>query len=65
MNTSNLAKRIDEFATLENEARAPAREAPRMFVVATFHTGRARRRLTLQTRRIQIRDSGLRPFRVY
>jgi hypothetical protein len=37
-----------------------------MFVVATEHAARrAPRRLTLDTRRIQIRDSGLRQFRVY
>jgi hypothetical protein len=37
-----------------------------MFVVATHgHARRAQRRLTLGTYRIQIRDPGLRQFRVF
>ena len=66
MNISNLARRLDEFAAIENEARATARQGPQMLAAATpGATGRARRRLTLDTRRIQIRDSGLRTFRVF
>jgi hypothetical protein len=66
MNTSNLALRLDEFAAVENEARQAARQSPPMFVVATLgHVRRAQRRLTLGTYRIQIRDPGLRQFRVF
>jgi hypothetical protein len=66
MNTSNLPQRLDEFAAVENEARVAARQAPQMFVVAKDSAARrAPPRLTLDTRRIQIRDSGLRLFRVY
>ena len=66
MNISNLALRLDEFAGVENEARLAARQAPQMFVVAKHgHARRAQRRLTLGTYRIQIRDPGLRQFRVF
>jgi len=66
MNISNLALRLDEFAGVENEARLAARLAPQMFVVAKDgHARRAQRRLTLGTYRIQIRDPGLRQFRVF
>ena len=66
MNISNLAERLDEFAGTENEARHAARQYPQMFVVATpGHARRAQRRLTLGTYRIQIRDPGLRQFRVF
>ncbi len=65
MNISNLARRLDEFAAVENEARA-ARQSSRMLVLESHGAaGRARRRLTLDTRRIRIRDSGLRFFRVF
>ena len=66
MNISNLARRLDEFAAIENDAPATARQSPKMLVVAPQGAaGRARRRLTLDTRMIQIRDSGLRSFRVF
>jgi hypothetical protein len=66
MNISNLARRLDEFAAVENEARATARQGPQLSAAATQGaTGRARRRLALATRRIQIRDCGLRNFRVF
>ena len=66
MNTSNLALRLDEFAAAENEARLVARQSPQMFVVATEgQARRAQRRLALGTYRIQIRDPGLRQFRVF
>ena len=66
MNISNLALRLDEFERVENEARQLARQAPQIFVVASpGHARRAQRRLTLGTYRIQIRDPGLRQFRVF
>ena len=66
MNTSNLALRLDEFAAAENEARQAARQSPQMCVVATHgQARRAQRRLTLGTYRIQIREPGLRRFRVF
>lgn len=65
MNTSNLARRLDEFAAIETEAREEARQSPPRFVVTETAARRARRRLTLDTRRILIRDCGLRQFRVF
>jgi hypothetical protein len=66
MNTSNLAVRLEEFEAIENAARVTAREFPQMCAIAANDAvRRAPRRLTLTTRRLQIRDSGLRQFRVY
>jgi hypothetical protein len=66
MNISNLALRLDEFAVAENEARAAARQTQLMLVAAPPGTARrTQRRLTLGAYRIQIRDPGLRQFRVF
>jgi hypothetical protein len=65
MNTSNLALRLEEF---ERECPSPAdlRQTPHLKIVAAPGADRARpRRLSLTARRIQSRDPGLRPFRVY
>jgi len=66
MNTSNLAQRLDEFADTVERIDTPEPQMLRMVAVATSGTPRrAPRRLTLGTHRIQIRDAGLRYFRVY
>jgi len=62
MNTSNLAKRLEEFATSAPEARTAARM---LLVAANDTVRRAPRRLTLTLRRMLNRDGGLRQFRVY
>jgi hypothetical protein len=66
MNTSSLAVRLEEFEANEDAARATARERPQMCAVAANDTVRSPpRRLTLTMRRMRMRDSGLRQFRVY
>jgi hypothetical protein len=66
MKSSNLASRLEEFAALEKGAQSVGRPSARMFVLAEAErTWTARHRLALGTYRIQIRDSGLRPFRVF
>jgi hypothetical protein len=67
MNTSNLALRLDEFEA-ENPPRAASRPslATQMAIVESQPVERrAPRRLSLTTRRIQLRDPGLRQFRVF
>ena len=65
MKTSNLALRLEEFAALENETQ-DAGLSPQMLVIAGRDAaGNTKRWLKLGTYRIQIRDSGLRPFRVF
>jgi hypothetical protein len=63
MNISNLARRLEDFAALEDEARSTARQRAQMTVVAA-RNAHLRRPPAFATRRIEIRDSGLRPFRV-
>jgi hypothetical protein len=67
MNTSNLALRLDEFEA-ENPPPAGSRPNPQtqMSIVATHSVERrAPRRLTLTTRRMRMRETGLRQFRVF
>jgi hypothetical protein len=65
MKTSNLALRIEEFEA-QNDPRAESRPAPQMSIVTTeSERRRAPRRLSLTSRRIQLRDPGLRQFRVF
>lgn len=65
MNTSNLALRLEEFEA-GNAPRTEARQAPRMSIVADPVSGRRTpRRLSLTTRRIQLRDPGMHRFRVF
>jgi hypothetical protein len=66
MKTSNLALRLEEFAALEKEMQRAERASLEVFGIAGRDDARnARRRLTFGAYRIQIRDSGLRPFRVF
>ncbi|MEO8017901.1 MAG: hypothetical protein ABI769_08815 [Pseudomonadota bacterium] len=66
MNISNLALRLEEFSVAETSVRADARQSPQMFVVTPRGAARrAQRPLQLGAYRIQIRDTGLRPFRVF
>ena len=66
MNTSNLALRLDEFEA-ENQPRAESRPIPQTQMLAPVPAAqpRAPRRMTLTLRRIQLRDPGLRQFRVF
>jgi hypothetical protein len=66
MKTSNLALRLEEFAALETEMQRAESMSLQVFgIVGRDDTRNARRRLTFGDYRIQIRDSGLRPFRVF
>ena len=66
MKPSNLAERLEDFAASIVAVDAPKEKSPRM--VAIDNCGaprRAPRRLSFDSRRIQIRDTGLRHFRVF
>jgi hypothetical protein len=66
MKTSNLAECLEEFAATAVAADAPKAKPPRMVAVDASETPRrAPRRLSFDSRRIQIRDTGLRHFRVF
>jgi hypothetical protein len=65
MKYSNLAERLEQFEAEEREA-SKTQGVPRVSAVAVPEVPvRAPRRLSLMHRRIQIRDSGLRHFRVF
>jgi hypothetical protein len=64
MNISNLARRLEDFAALEDEARSSSRRPAQMSVVAA-RIAHLRRPPAFATRRIEIRDYGLRQFRVF
>ncbi len=66
MKTSNLAECFEDFASIIITVDAPEAKAPR--IVALEDRGmprRAPRRSSFESRRIQIRDTGLRHFRVF
>ena len=66
MRTSNLAERLEEFVAIVDVMDAPKETATH--VVALADTGRkprAPRRSSFYFRRIRIRDSGLRDFRIF
>jgi len=66
MKSSNLAERLEEFAADMSAVDAPNRKAPHVVAVADREKPpRAPRRLSFDTRRIQIRDAGLPQFRVF
>jgi hypothetical protein len=66
MKTSNLAECLEEFAATVVAVDTPKEKAPRMVAVEDCGTPRrAPRRLSFDSRRIQIRDTGLRHFRVF
>jgi hypothetical protein len=66
MKVSSLAQCLEEFEANILVMDAPEENAPRMVVVEDCGAPRrAPRRLSLDSRRIQIRDSGLRHFRVF
>jgi len=63
MKSSNLAERLEEF---EPTVNALKEKPPQVVAVADRETpARAPRRLSFETRRIQIRDAGLPHFRVF
>jgi hypothetical protein len=66
MKVSSLAECLEEFEATHVAMDAPKATAPRMVVVDDCGTPRrAPRRLSLDSRRIQIRDTGLPHFRVF
>ena len=65
MRTSNLAQRLEEFAATVSDVDPPAKETQRDLGAAANSERQAPRRLSLTTRRLQIRDPGLRHFRVF
>jgi hypothetical protein len=66
MKTSNLAECLEDFAAAIVAVDAPKENPPRMVAVENCGSKRrAPRRLSFDSRRIQIRDPGLRHFRVF
>jgi hypothetical protein len=66
MKTSSLAECLEEFAATIVAVEIPTENPPRMVAVEDSGSPRrAPRRLTLDSRRIQIRDPGLPQFRVF
>ena len=66
MKSSNLAERLEEFAADVNAVDAPNPKSPHVVGVENLEKPpRAPRRLSLDTRRIQIRDTGLPHFRIF
>lgn len=66
MKYSNLAECLEEFAPTAGviDQPEPGQDTPRIITAGTGGEKPAPRRLSLTARRIQIRDQGLRPFRV-
>lgn len=65
MRNSNLAERLEEFAAAVDSVDAPKEKATHVVAVAGPGLNpRVPRRLSFNFRRIQIRDTGLRLFRV-
>jgi hypothetical protein len=66
MNTSSLAECLEEFAATIVAAEISKENPPRVVAVEDCsRPRRAPRRLTLDSRRIRIRDPGLPQFRVF
>lgn len=67
MRNSNLAERLEEFAAAMGviDQPEPEQQAPKIIDDTANTERRLPRRLSLTARRIQTRDQGLRPFRVY
>jgi hypothetical protein len=64
MKNSSLAECIEQFDAHISALEAAGAKAPPLLSVVPEVERPAARRLTLGSRRIQIRDQGLRPFRV-
>ena len=66
MKYSNLAECLEEFAATLNviDQPQPGTNTPRILEGVAKPARQAPRRLSLTARRIQVRDQGLRPFRV-
>ena len=67
MRNSNLAQRLEEFAATVGviDQPEPAQHTPEILVDPADTERKLPRRLSLTARRIQTRDQGLRPFRVF
>jgi hypothetical protein len=65
MKYSNLAERLEEFAEVVEAIDSPEPKLPRI-LAAVVNTGKQPRPRPIPARRrIQIRDEGLRAFRVF
>jgi len=65
MKTSNLAECLEEFAASIVAVDAAKEKPPRMVALDCVPPRRVPRRLSFDSRRIQIRDPGLPQFRVF
>lgn len=67
MRNSNLAQRLEEFAAAVSviDQPEPEQHAPEILADTANTERKLPRRLSLTARRIQTRDQGLRPFRVF
>jgi hypothetical protein len=65
MKNSNLAERLAEFADVVNHIDTPDTRLPRILEAAANSEMQPRPRPIPARRRIQIRDEGLRAFRVF
>jgi hypothetical protein len=66
MKSSNLAECLEEFAATIVAVDIPKEKSPHVVAVEVCGPPRrAARRLSLESRRIQIRDTGLPQFRVF
>ena len=65
MKNSNLAERLEEFADVVARIDFPDNAMPRIHAVAANTEMQPRPRPIPARRRIQIRDQGLRTFRVF
>lgn len=64
MKASSLAERLDEFAAIADALESGGSKPLPVLSVVPEAPRPAPKRLAFGTRRIQIRDQGLRPFRV-
>jgi len=67
MRNSNLAQRLEEFAATVSviDQPEPQQHTPEILDDTADTERKLPRRLSLTARRIQTRDQGLRPFRVF
>jgi len=65
MRTSNLAECLAEFEATVVAVDVSKEKSARTMAAEESGTPRAPRRLSLESRRIQIRDTGLPQFRVF
>ena len=65
MKNSNLAERLEEFAEVVNRMDSPEPRLSRVLAAVVITEKRPRPRAVPARRRIQLREQGLRTFRVF